>query len=109
PTSPPPSTTLFRSSRIRPPAAGSPVRHHSDGGRSADEGHQPAAAPATSLGPADQPSDPDGGADVLLEGAPVSGSRAEGQGRGDVPAGAGRLPGVHRGATRPAAHEELVT
>src|SRR5213596_1648494 len=63
----------------------------------------------TSLGPADQPSDPDGGADVLFEGAPVPGSRAEGQGRGDVPAGPGRLPGVHRGAARPPAREELVT
>src|SRR2546422_453808 len=61
------------------------------------------------LGAADESAGPDGGADVLLEGAPVSGSRAERQGRRDVPAGAGRFPGVYRGAAGPPAREELVT
>src|SRR5437773_988352 len=67
-----------RQGRVGPHAAGPLVRHHPHGGRSADEGRQPAAAPSTSLGPADEPPDPDGGPDVLLEAALVPGPRPEG-------------------------------
>src|SRR5439155_1573432 len=98
-----------RQGRVGPHAAGPPVRHHPYRRRSADEGHQPSPAPPAGVGPADAPADPDGSADVLLEGPPVPGSRAEGEGRGDVPAGAGRLPGVYRGAAGAPAREELVT
>src|SRR5947208_2646549 len=68
-----------------------------------------AANPAARLGSAVAPAGPDGGADVLLQGALVPGSRREGEGCGDVPAGAGRFPGVYRGAAGPPAREELVT
>src|SRR5467141_2673578 len=74
-----------------------------------DEGCQPAPPAAAVLGAADESAGPDGGADLLLEGAPVPGSRAEGQGCGDVPAGAGRLPGVYGSAAGAPAREELVT
>src|SRR2546426_7297182 len=115
-----PYTTLFRSARQRrnerdrqgrvgPHAAGPPVRHHPHRRLTPDEGCQPAPPAAAVLGAADESAGPDGGADVLLEGAPVPGSRAERQGRRDVPASAGRFPGVYRGAAGPPAREELVT
>src|SRR4029077_12227791 len=98
-----------RQGRIRPHAAGSPVRPDSQRVGASHEGCQTATAAEASLRPADGPSGPDGSPDVLLQGAAVSGPRATGQGGGDVPEGTRRVPGVRRGAAGTAARQDLVT
>src|SRR5205807_175543 len=98
-----------RQGRIRPHAAGPPIRPDSERVGPPHEGRQPATAAEAGLRPADGPSGADGGPDLLLQGAAVSGPRATGQGGGDVPEGAGRVPGVRRGAAGTAARQDLVT